>query len=146
MTPETPQRTTRCASAIQSGLVVLILILFQITDFPSFYATEMDSLFSAVEQAYANGLTGTHIFFNVPPEERSPSGLLSSQHNESKANIELYNAQLASRVSQFAANHTDTPVLMFNAHGWFNYALDHASELGFTNITGCVINGSFSFQ
>ncbi|EJC97812.1 uncharacterized protein FOMMEDRAFT_97508 [Fomitiporia mediterranea MF3/22] len=106
--------------------------------FDAFYAKEMDSLFEAVELAQSKGLTGTHLFLTVPPEERSPSGLYSSHAEEQKSNIITYNTQLHTRASQFAQRHQDeeTVVLLFDAHEWFNFVLDNAEMFGFGDITG----------
>ncbi|KAL5524356.1 hypothetical protein ACEPAF_9496 [Sanghuangporus sanghuang] len=111
-----------------------------ITDFASFYEKEMDSLFSAVDLAYTTGLTGAHLFLTVPPMERSPSGLASSRSQLQKSNIIKYNSQLLSHAQQFAKIHPRVPVFVFDAHAWFNFALDNAGELGIGNTTGLVIN------
>ncbi|OCB88918.1 hypothetical protein A7U60_g3873 [Sanghuangporus baumii] len=120
-----------------------------ITDFASFYEKEMDSLFSAVDLAYTTGLTGAHLFLTVPPMERSPSGLASSRSQLQKSNIIEYNYQLLSHAQQFAKIHPRVPVFVFDAHAWFNFALDNAGELGFRNTTGfceCTDSGFFWYN
>ncbi|KAL5519854.1 hypothetical protein ACEPAG_1514 [Sanghuangporus baumii] len=120
-----------------------------ITDFASFYEKEMDSLFSAVDLAYTTGLSGAHLFFTTPPMERSPSGLASSRSQLQKSNIIQYNSQLLSRAQQFAKSHPRVPIFVFDAHAWFNFALDNAEELGFRNITGfceCTDPGFFWYN
>lgn len=52
--------------------------------------------------------------------------------------IDTYNDVLLQRVKSFVKKRAGTPVFTWDAHGWFNYALDNASKLGFTNITGYV--------
>ncbi|KAI5896838.1 uncharacterized protein SCHCODRAFT_02533337 [Schizophyllum commune H4-8] len=105
-------------------------------DFVEFWEKEMQSLFAAVQQAHDSGLT-THLFLNVPPEERSPGyvndvekGTLLKEH------IALYNAALEDHIAQFKAANSDATILTFDVHGWFNTVLDDAERYGFDNITG----------
>ncbi|KAH8114740.1 hypothetical protein DFH11DRAFT_1508678 [Phellopilus nigrolimitatus] len=120
-----------------------------IIDFREFFEREINSLFSAVELAYTTGLRGAHLFLTIPPTERTPSSLGSASAPTLQAHVEEYNALLVQYVQAFANSHTDTSVLVFDAHGWFNYALDNAAALGFTNITGfceCDETGFFWFN
>ncbi|KAJ7288258.1 putative lysophospholipase [Mycena rebaudengoi] len=115
-----------------------------ITDFPAFWETEMTSYFKAVQKAHDNGLQ-THLFINVPPEERAPGTLGSATKAAAmKTHIMQFNTILTNHVTMFKAanpgkscptNSTAT-VMTFDAHAWFNSVLDSPSTFGFTNVTG----------
>ncbi|KAF4577333.1 hypothetical protein EYR36_005320 [Pleurotus pulmonarius] len=107
-----------------------------ISDFTSFWRTEIESLFRSVNQAYEGGLSGAHLFINVPPEGRSPAHVGSSTGTTLKGHIDLFNEVLGEHVDGFAAAHPSTPVLRFDANAWFNEVLDHHEEYGFKNVTG----------
>lgn len=109
-----------------------------ISDFNAFWETEMNSLFKAVELARSSGLNGAHLFLTVPPEERSPAKLTSSNAPTLKQHIIDFNAVLLAHAEEFAKAHAvdGTTVLLFDSYAWFNWALDDAAELGFTNTTG----------
>ncbi|EJD46270.1 hypothetical protein AURDEDRAFT_164505 [Auricularia subglabra TFB-10046 SS5] len=109
-----------------------------IDDFDAFWESEMDAYFNAVQRVQNSGRARAHLFINVPPGERSPNTLGNATRAAIHASrIAGFNAALARRVAQFQRKHTGTTsVMFFDAHAWFNWALDHAAELGFTNITG----------
>jgi len=107
-----------------------------ITDFAAFWETEMKSYFKAVQSADDNGLH-THLFLNVPPEERAPGTLGSATKAAAmKAHIDLFNAALANHTAAFAASNPGSTVMTFDAHGLFNTLLDNPKTFGFTNTTG----------
>uniref|UniRef100_A0A8H7Y3P1 Carbohydrate esterase family 16 protein n=1 Tax=Psilocybe cubensis TaxID=181762 RepID=A0A8H7Y3P1_PSICU len=104
-----------------------------ITDFNEFWEVEMSSYFNAVQSATNRGLR-THLFINVPPEERSPSSLgNSTKASLVQTHINEFNAILANHISVFKASN---PVMSFDAHAWFNKVLDNPIPYGFTNTTG----------
>ena len=72
----------------------------------------------------------------MPPLERSPGHLGSSDAALYKQNILDYNAALAAHAAAFARSHPDVNVLTFDAHTWFGSVLDNAPAFGFTNTTG----------
>jgi phospholipase/lecithinase/hemolysin len=88
------------------------------------------------ESAHANGLT-SHLFINVPPEERAPArnGNAAAQATEAQRVTE-YNTALAQHVAQFAKAHPEATVLSFDAHMFFNTVLDNPVKYGFKNTTG----------
>ena len=90
----------------------------------------------AQTNAYSHHLRGTYLFLNVPPLERSPGHLGSSDAALYKQNILDYNAALAAHTAAFARSHPDVNVLTFDAHTWFGRVLDNAPAFGFTNTTG----------
>ncbi|KAL1668786.1 hypothetical protein GGF50DRAFT_123753 [Schizophyllum commune] len=105
-------------------------------DFVEFWEEEMKSLFEAVQQAHDTGLT-THLFLNVPPEERSPGYVNDADKGALlKEHIALYNAALEEHIAQFEAANSDATILAFDAHAWFNTVLDDPERYGFDNITG----------
>ncbi|THV00835.1 hypothetical protein K435DRAFT_750781 [Dendrothele bispora CBS 962.96] len=107
-----------------------------ITDFAAFWETEMDSYFKAVQLAFDNGLT-THVFINVPPEERAPGSLGSpTKATTLKDHITLFNDVLANHTSAFAEANPNATVMTFDSNAWFNSVLDDPSSFGFTNVTG----------
>ncbi|KAF8139543.1 hypothetical protein K438DRAFT_709694 [Mycena galopus ATCC 62051] len=109
-----------------------------ITDFPAFWETEMTSYFRAVQMAHDNGLK-THLFINVPPEDRAPGTVGDPTKAATlKTNIAQFNAILANHVTAFEAANADATVMTFDSNAWFNMVLDSAAEFGFTNITGYV--------
>ncbi|KAL1736516.1 hypothetical protein EV714DRAFT_279088 [Schizophyllum commune] len=105
-------------------------------DFVEFWEKEMKSLFEAVQQAHDTGLT-THLFLNVPPEERSP-GYVNDEEKGAllKEHIALYNTALEDHIAQFEAANSDATILTFDVHDWFNTVLDNPRRYGFDNITG----------
>ncbi|KAF4617467.1 hypothetical protein D9613_006096 [Agrocybe pediades] len=121
-----------------------------IPDFNAFWETEMTSFFKAVDprsisdllcltpqQAATNHGLRTHLFLNVPPEERSPASLGDpTKAALLKTHIDEFNTILASHVVDFQNANPDTTVLTFDAHSWFNAVLDNPLEFGFTNTTG----------
>ncbi|KDQ62303.1 carbohydrate esterase family 16 protein [Jaapia argillacea MUCL 33604] len=108
-----------------------------ITDFHAFWETEMTSYFQAVQMAYDRGLNSTHLFINVPPEERSPAQVFDTTNGPIlQQHIVDFNAVLAEHVQQFAAANPTATVLTFDAHTWFNNVLDNYQAYGFGNITG----------
>ncbi|KAG7088359.1 hypothetical protein E1B28_012363 [Marasmius oreades] len=107
-----------------------------ITDFGAFWEKEMSSYFEAVQLAYATGLK-THLFINVPPEDRSPIWNRNAQGAATiRSHIALFNQVLANHTERFASQNPDAIVLTFDSNAWFNMVLDHPKEFGFTNITG----------
>ena len=73
----------------------------------------------------------------MPPLERSPGHIGTSDVALYKQNIIDYNSALATHVAAFAYAHPDVTVLSFDAHKWFGHVLDNAEHYGFQNITGC---------
>jgi len=107
-----------------------------ITDFNAFWNVEMTSYFNAVQAATNRGLR-THLFINVPPEERAPGSIGSpTKAALLKEHITEFNTVLAAHVSAFEAANPDTRVMTFDAHTWFNMVLDNPQPFGFNNTTG----------
>ncbi|KAF9476547.1 hypothetical protein BDN70DRAFT_812120 [Pholiota conissans] len=107
-----------------------------ITDVNAFWNVEMASYFDAVQAATDRGLR-THLFINVPPEERSPGSLGSpTKAALLKTHIDEFNAVLAAHISGFEAANPGATVMTFDAHSWFNMVLDNPQHFGFTNTTG----------
>jgi len=107
-----------------------------ILDFNAFWELEMTSYFNAVQQATDKGLR-THLFLNVPPEERAPGSLGSATKAALlKEHIDEFNTILAEHIADFETANPDTTVMTFDAHTFFNTVLDSPTEFGFTNITG----------
>ncbi|KAF9498977.1 putative lysophospholipase [Pleurotus eryngii] len=120
-----------------------------ISDFTAFWRTEIESLFRSVNQAYEGGLSGAHLFINVPPEGRSPAHVGSSTGVTLKGHIDLFNEVLSEHVDKFAATHPSASILRFDANAWFNEVLDHHEEYGFKNVTGfchCPESGYFWYD
>ncbi|KAF5369352.1 hypothetical protein D9758_002760 [Tetrapyrgos nigripes] len=107
-----------------------------ITDFEAFWETEMTSYFKAVQLAFDNGLT-THLFLNVPPEDRAPGTLGNPTKVQTmKDHIALFNQVLANHIANFTSANPDATVMTFDANAWFNSVLDDPASFGFTNVTG----------
>ncbi|KAF7298983.1 Carbohydrate esterase family 16 protein [Mycena indigotica] len=106
-----------------------------ITNFPAFWETEMVAYFDAVQLAQTNGLD-THLFINVPAEERNPSFVGSSNAAKFKQNIDQFNTVLAEHVQRFKNTNPDAVVMTFDSNALFNSILDSPTEFGFTNTTG----------
>ncbi|PPQ96686.1 hypothetical protein CVT26_010315 [Gymnopilus dilepis] len=107
-----------------------------ITDFSAFWEVEMNSYFKAVQAATDRGLQ-THLFINVPPEERSPNALGDATKAALlKTHIDEFNDILAGHIAAFEAANPHATVLTFDAHSWFNTVLDNPTSFGFTNTTG----------
>ncbi|KAI0322350.1 hypothetical protein OF83DRAFT_1049465 [Amylostereum chailletii] len=107
-----------------------------ITDFDAFWEAEMTSYFDAVENAYTHGLRGAHLFLNVPPEDRAPGHLNTTNAAPEKQRVTEFNAALNTHLATFASGHPDLAVFAFDAHAWFTTVLDNPSTYGFGNVTG----------
>ncbi|KAK7469294.1 hypothetical protein VKT23_003778 [Stygiomarasmius scandens] len=95
-----------------------------------------DTLSNSSQLAFDNGLT-THLFINVPPEERSPGTLSNpTKVSTAKEHIDLFNGALANHASAFSSANPDATVMTFDSNAWFNMVLDDPSSFGFTNVTG----------
>ncbi|KAL0961409.1 hypothetical protein HGRIS_006358 [Hohenbuehelia grisea] len=121
-----------------------------ISNFTAFWEAEITSYFNAVQLALDNGLTGAHLFINVPPEERSPATLGNSTKVAlMKEHIDLFNVILGQHIDRFQHTHSATTVFRFDAHEWFNTVLDSPASFGFTNTTGfctCLEPGFFWYN
>jgi len=108
-----------------------------ITDWTAFWQKEMTSYFDAGEVAYNNGLRGTYLFINVPPEQRAPARFGDSSGQQIlETHITQYNQILGEFVKELGSRHEDLNVLTFDSYSWFNQILDDAAFYGFTNTTG----------
>ncbi|KAJ6559118.1 hypothetical protein DFH09DRAFT_519937 [Mycena vulgaris] len=106
-----------------------------ITDFPAFWETEMTSYFKAVQTAHNNGLR-THLFINVPAEDRAPGTLGTTKATTMKTHLLQFNTILAKHITAFKAANADATVMTFDSNAWFNMVLDSPSQFGFTNVAG----------
>lgn len=70
--------------------------------------------------------------------DRAPSGF--SNADSLKKHIARFNQLLSDHTDGFSQSHSDTAVIYFDAHYYFEYYLDHASQYGFTNTTGYCAN------
>jgi phospholipase/lecithinase/hemolysin len=96
----------------------------------------MTSYFKAVQKAHDNGLK-THLFINVPAEDRSPSIVGDPTKSATmKTHLTQFNSILANHVMAFKAANADATVMTFDSNAWFNMVLDSPAEFGFTNTTG----------
>ncbi|KAJ6508711.1 hypothetical protein C8R45DRAFT_450782 [Mycena sanguinolenta] len=107
-----------------------------ITDFPAFWETEMTAYFTAVQKAHDNGLK-THLFINVPAEDRSP-GIVGNPTEAAtmKTHLIQFNTALANHVAAFQAANSDATTMIFDSNAWFNMVLDSPAEFGFNDTTG----------
>ncbi|KAJ3566034.1 hypothetical protein NP233_g7254 [Leucocoprinus birnbaumii] len=116
-----------------------------IANFTTFWETEMRSYFKAVDLASSHGLN-THLFLNVPPEERSPGSL--GDPGQLKDHINLFNSVLENHITQFANSHpgkcSPKPLslpqyiqddVIINATDAPCF-LDNPAEFGFSDVTG----------
>ncbi|KAF7365144.1 Carbohydrate esterase family 16 protein [Mycena venus] len=107
-----------------------------IVSFPAFWEQEMASYFTTVQKAHDNGLK-THLFINVPAEDRSPSIVDDPVKSATmKTHLSQFNSILANHVTAFKAANADATVMTFDSNAWFNMVLDSPAEFGFTNTTG----------
>ncbi|KAJ7819405.1 hypothetical protein B0H14DRAFT_2836751 [Mycena olivaceomarginata] len=106
-----------------------------ITDFPAFWEQEITSYFTAVQKAHDNGLT-THLFINVPAEDRAPGTVGTTKAVTMKTHLAQFNTILADHIASFKAANADATVLTFDSNAWFNMVLDSPAQFGFTNTTG----------
>ncbi|KAK7048420.1 carbohydrate esterase family 16 protein [Favolaschia claudopus] len=107
-----------------------------ITDFPAFWEEEMTSYFKAVQKAHDNGLK-THLFINVPAEDRSPNNVGNPTKSAlMKLHLTQFNSILADHVTKFKAANADAIVMTFDSNALFNAVLDAPEQFGFTNTTG----------
>ncbi|KAG8732843.1 hypothetical protein FRC10_000575 [Ceratobasidium sp. 414] len=103
---------------------------YQITDWTTFWNTELDSYFNAVNKVYQTGLR-SFLFLNVPPTDRAPG---STPGRTSQ--IPNFNSLLAGRVDLFKKDKKDVSVILFDTNTYLNGILNNATQYGFTNTTG----------
>ncbi|KAL0573782.1 hypothetical protein V5O48_008169 [Marasmius crinis-equi] len=106
-----------------------------ITDVTAFWEKEMDSYFNAVQLAHDNGLK-SHLFINVPPEDRSAFWVGRANAGDLRSRIQSFNQILAEYKERFAECNPDATIFAFDANAWFNNMLDNPGRFGFTNVTG----------
>ncbi|KAJ7069749.1 putative lysophospholipase [Mycena amicta] len=106
-----------------------------IPDFPAFWESEMVAYFDAVQLAHDKGLT-THLFINVPAEDRNPSSLGGTNSAKYKLHIDQFNAALTEHIHDFKAANPDATIMTFDSNALFNKVLDSPAVYGFTNTTG----------
>jgi phospholipase/lecithinase/hemolysin len=108
-----------------------------ITDYTTFWQAEMAAYFSAVTLAHMQGGMKTHLFINVPPDERSPANAANAtKAAKEKSLVDGFNAALKVAVAEFAKEHKDAVVLSYDAHAFFTKVLDAPAKYGFKNVTG----------
>ncbi|PWY73642.1 lysophospholipase A [Aspergillus heteromorphus CBS 117.55] len=103
-------------------------------DFPTFYNSLMDTLFSSVQTIYSLGYR-SYLFMNLPPLDLRPGNLGSADPSPNATQIAWYNEALAQHAAAFNANHPDTNVLVFDAHAELSYILEHPGQFGIVNTT-----------
>jgi phospholipase/lecithinase/hemolysin len=105
-----------------------------------FWQAEMAAYFSAVTLAHTQGGLKTHLFINVPPEERSPANAANAtkatKAAKEKSLVDGFNTALKVAVAGFAKEHKDAVVLSYDAHAFFTKVLDAPAKYGFKNVTG----------
>ncbi|KAJ6605660.1 hypothetical protein B0H10DRAFT_2229019 [Mycena sp. CBHHK59/15] len=104
------------------------------------------------QKAHDNGLK-THLFINVPAEDRSPGNVGNPvQSAKMKTHLDEFNTILANHIASFKTANAGKPtsflgslccniiadatIMTFDSNAWFNMVLDSPSEFGFTNVTG----------
>jgi phospholipase/lecithinase/hemolysin len=117
-----------------------------ITDYAAFWRAEMEAYFSAVSLAHMKGGLNTHLFINVPPEERNPANAANATKAvKEKGLVDGFNTALRTAIANFSTTHKDAVVLSYDAHAFFTKILDHPTYYGFKNVTGYCTCGNDSY-
>ncbi|KAI9934696.1 hypothetical protein ASPWEDRAFT_186337 [Aspergillus wentii DTO 134E9] len=104
--------------------------------FPTFYNTLMTTLFSSIQTLYSLGYR-SFLFLNLPPLDKTPANQAASTITPSPnaTQITWYNDALVTHAAAFHRNHTNTNVLVFDAHSVLGNIMDHPAEYGIVNTT-----------
>jgi phospholipase/lecithinase/hemolysin len=107
----------------------------------------MEVYFSAVALVHTKGGLKTHLFLNVPPEDRNPSYLTNSTKAAiQKQHVSGFNSALKTAIGKFKQEYSDATVLAYDAHAFFAKILDASTTYGFKNTTGyCTCNDDSYF-
>ncbi|CAK5284159.1 unnamed protein product [Mycena citricolor] len=108
-----------------------------ITDFNAFWETEMKAYFTAVQSAHDHGLK-THLFINVPAEDRNPATVNSATKSAlMKTHIQQYNTiWINTSLRLLPRIPVDATVMTFDSNTLFNNILNNPAQYGFKNVTG----------
>ena len=103
--------------------------------FPEFYEEIISAQFNeSVIPLYHAGYR-YFLFMNLPPLDRTPPNVGSANPSPSKAQIDLWDATLASYSRVFTREHPDALSMLFDANKFLNGVLDHPSAYGIKNTT-----------
>ncbi|CAL5869632.1 uncharacterized protein PFLUO_LOCUS3862 [Penicillium psychrofluorescens] len=102
--------------------------------FPTFYNALMTTLFDSVDKLYGLGFR-SYLFFNLPPMDRDPSNLVSSDPSPNVTQVEWYNDAVAQHAESFGKKYADTNVMLFDAHARLSAILDDPAPYGIRNTT-----------
>ncbi|KAJ5427135.1 Esterase SGNH hydrolase-type [Penicillium sp. CMV-2018d] len=103
-------------------------------DFPSFYNSLMDTLFTSVETLYSLGYRN-YLFMNLPPLDRTPGNQAKSEPSPNATQVGWYNSALAGHAATFAEKHKEARIMLFDAHVRLADMLDEPWKYGIVNTT-----------
>ncbi|CAG8306829.1 unnamed protein product [Penicillium salamii] len=103
-------------------------------DFPTFYKSITDALFSSVEDLYDLGYK-QYLFMNLPPLDRTPGNQAKISPSPNATQVGWYNGALAEHATAFSEKHKDAKVMVFDAHTRLGAMLDEPGKYGIVNTT-----------
>ncbi|KAI2670530.1 CAZyme family CE16 [Penicillium roqueforti] len=106
-----------------------------VVNFPTFYKSLIDTLFTSVEILYNLGYRN-YLFMNLPPLDRTPGNQATKDPSPNSTQVGWYNAALADHAAGFAAKHKEARVMIFDAHARLAAMLDEPYKYGIVNTTG----------
>ncbi|KAH6910826.1 hypothetical protein BKA70DRAFT_94336 [Coprinopsis sp. MPI-PUGE-AT-0042] len=90
----------------------------------------VEKIFDAAHDLYVKAKARRFLFVDVPPIDRSPSGLPNA--SEFRARVAAWNESLKSRVDEFSEETPNATVTTFSAHELLTEILDSPEDHGFT--------------
>lgn len=103
----------------------------------------VDAIGDAVEKLISHG--GNKFFIaNIPDLGRAPRALELGNSELLTKLIETHNRKLEQKVDGLKAAYPDVTFIYFDVFSYVNEAIDHAAELGFTNISESCYLGGYS--
>ncbi|KAJ5724630.1 hypothetical protein N7493_006358 [Penicillium malachiteum] len=104
-------------------------------NFPTFYANLTKTLFESAETLYDLGYR-SYLIMNLPPTNRDPSNIGSSDPTPNATQVVWYNDALTEHAEKFGKEKKDVEIRVFDANSRLNYILDHPAEFDIVNTTG----------
>ncbi|KAF7587255.1 hypothetical protein BBP40_007494 [Aspergillus hancockii] len=102
--------------------------------FPTFYNELMDTLFASVQVLYSLGYR-SYLFVNLPPLDRTPANQVRASPSPNSTQVTWFNDALAQHAGSFNERHSDTNVLVFDAHSVLSDMMDFPAQYGIQNTT-----------
>lgn len=108
-----------------------------ITSFPTFYQTLIDTQFSAVESIYQTAGLRNFLFMNLPPLDKTPGNVARAAGPRPNVTmVDQWDRILLDRARKFEEEHRDARAMVFDVNSYLNEVIDDAGAYGIRNTTG----------